>query len=77
MLQSGVAPVNQKWINQINASYGVESSIGTIEDMISNGLLTETANGLVDTGLSQAIQNESAYSLIDDIFFLLLLMTQV
>lgn len=68
LLQTGVAPTNQTWINQINASYGVESSIGTIEDMITNGLLTETAEGLIDTGLSQAIQNAPAYSLVDDIF---------
>lgn len=62
LLQTGVAPTNQTWINNLNSAYGVESSIGTIEDMISNGLLTETANGLVDTGLSQAIQSQSAWT---------------
>lgn len=68
MLQAGVAPVNQTWLNQINASYGIESSIGTIGDCIENGLLTETGGQLIDTGLSEAIANQTAYSLIDDIF---------
>ena len=68
MLQAGVAPVNQSWLNQINASYGIESSIGTIGDCIENGLLTEAGGQLIDTGLSEAIANQTAYSLIDDIF---------
>ena len=62
ILQTGVAPTNQNFINAINSSYGVESSIGTIEDMISNGLLTESGGSLIDTGLSQAIQNESVWT---------------
>ena len=36
LLQTGVAPTNQTWINSLNSAYGVESSSGTIEDMISN-----------------------------------------
>lgn len=70
LLQTGVAPTNQSWLNQLNNAYGVESSIGTIEDMISNGLLTESGGSLIDTGLSQAIQNESAWNDLglDDIF---------
>lgn len=62
MLQTGVAPVNQTFIDTLNASYGVESSIGTIEDMITNGLLTQTSTGLVDTGLSAAIESQAAYT---------------
>lgn len=62
LLQTGVAPTNQNFLNAINSSYGVESSIGTIEDMISNGLLTESGGNLIDTGLSQAIQNESVWT---------------
>lgn len=62
MVEAGVAPVNQSWLNTLNSSYGVESSIGTLENAIQNGLLTETASGLVDTGLSSAIESSSAYS---------------
>ena len=62
LLQTGVAPTNQNFINAINSSYGAESTIGTIEDMISNGLLTESGGTLIDTGLSQAIQNESVWT---------------
>lgn len=70
ILQTGVAPTNQTWLNSINSAYGVESSIGTIEHMISNGLLTESGGQLIDTGLSQAIQNQSAWTdlVLDDIF---------
>lgn len=70
LLQTGVAPTNQTWINQINQAYGVESSIGTIENMINNGLLTESGGQLIDTGLSQAIQNQSAWNDLglDDLF---------
>lgn len=62
LLQTGVAPTNQNFINAINNAYGAESSIGTIENMINNGLLTESGGSLIDTGLSQAIQNESVWS---------------
>ena len=62
LLQTGVAPTNQNFINAINNAYGAESSIGTIENMISNGLLTESGGSLIDTGLSQAIQNESVWT---------------
>lgn len=70
LLECGVAPVNVNWLNQLNNAYGATSSIGTIEDMITNGLLTDTGNGLIDSGLSQAIQNNPAYEdlFIDDIF---------
>lgn len=62
LLQTGTAPVNQSYIDLINSSYGVESSIGTIEDMISSGLLTESGNTLIDTGLSTAIESQPAYT---------------
>lgn len=62
LLQSGAAPVNSSWVNTLNVSYGVESSIGTIENAIQSGLLTETATGLVDTGLSSAIESAPAYT---------------
>lgn len=70
MLQAGVAPVNNAWLAQLNNAYGVESSIGTIADCIESGLLTQTAEGLVDSGLSQAIASESAYTSLglSDIF---------
>lgn len=61
LLQTGTAPVNQSYIDLLNSSYGVESSIGTIEDMISSGLLTESGNMLIDTGLSTAIESQPAY----------------
>lgn len=56
-LQTGVAPVNQTWVNTLNASYGY-----TIETAISEGLLTETASGLIDTGLASSIESATAYS---------------
>lgn len=57
MLQCGVAPVNTNYINALNTSYGY-----TIETAISEGLLTETAEGLVDTGLASAIEEAAAYT---------------
>lgn len=57
MLQAGVAPVNQSYLTALNTSYGY-----TIETAISEGLLTETAGTLVDTGLSSAIESASAYT---------------
>ena len=57
MLQCGVAPVNTNYLNTLNTSYGY-----TIESAISQGLLTETASGLVDSGLSTAIEGASAYA---------------
>ena len=70
MLEAGVAPVNNTWVNSLNNAFGVESSIGTIDDMITNGLLTESGGTLVDTGLSQAIEATAEYTSlgIDDIF---------
>lgn len=62
LLQTGVAPTNQTWLNQLNSAYGVTSTIGTIEDCITNGLLTETSNGLVDSGLSNAISSIPEYT---------------
>lgn len=56
-LQCGVAPVNTNYLAALNSSYGY-----TIETAISEGLLTETASGLVDTGLSSAIEGASAYT---------------
>ena len=70
MLEAGVAPVNNTWVNSLNNAFGVESSIGTIDDMITNGLLTESGGTLIDTGLSQAIEATAEYTSlgIDDIF---------
>lgn len=62
LLQTGTAPTNMEWLNQLNAAYGVESSIGTIEQCITDGLLTETAEGLIDTGLSAAIEAAPEYT---------------
>lgn len=62
LLQTGTAPTNTQWLNTLNTAYGVESSIGTIEQCISNGLLTETAEGLIDTGLSAAIEAAPEYT---------------
>lgn len=62
LLQTGTAPTNTQWVDQLNNAYGIESSIGTIEDAISNGLLTETAEGLIDTGLSAAIEAAPEYT---------------
>lgn len=57
LLQTGVAPTNTQWLNTLNNSYSI-----TIEESISQGLLTETAEGLVDSGLANYISNASAYS---------------
>lgn len=57
MLQAGVAPVNQSYLTALNTSYGY-----TIETAISEGLLTESAGTLVDTGLSSAIESATAYT---------------
>lgn len=62
LLQTGVAPTNTQWLNQLNTAYGAASTIGTIEDCMSNGLLTQTASGLVDTGLSNAIASTPEYT---------------
>lgn len=62
MLQTGVAPVNQAWLTKLNNAYGVESPIGTIQDCINQGLLTQSGNTLIDTGLSSAIEASSAYT---------------
>lgn len=62
LLQTGVAPTNTQWLNQLNNAYGAASTIGTIEDCISSGLLTQTSNGLVDSGLSTAISNLPEYT---------------
>lgn len=50
------------WLTQLNNAYGVESSIGTLENAISQGLLTESAGTLIDTGLSDAIMANPAYT---------------
>lgn len=57
LLQAGVAPTNNQWLNTLNNSYSI-----TIEESISQGLLTETAEGLVDSGLANYISNASAYT---------------
>lgn len=57
LLQTGVAPTNTSWLNALNSSYGY-----TIETAISEGLLTESAGTLIDTGLSSAIESASAYT---------------
>lgn len=57
LLQTGVAPTNTQWLNTLNNSYSI-----TIEESISQGLLTETAEGLVDSGLANYISNASAYT---------------
>lgn len=62
MVQAGAAPVSTTFLDTLDASYGIESSIGTIEDCITSGLLTESGGTLVDTGLSTAIESASAYS---------------
>lgn len=62
LLQSGAGVTNQNWLNTLNASYGAESTIGTIEDCITNGLLTEVEGTLVDSGLSSAIESANAWS---------------
>lgn len=56
-LQCGAAPVNTNYLAALNSSYGY-----TIETAISEGLLTETAGGLVDSGLASAIEGASAYT---------------
>lgn len=62
MLECGVAPVNNTWITRLNNAYGVESSIGTIQDAINSGLLINSGGSLIDNGLSNAIVNNSAYN---------------
>lgn len=62
LVSTGYAPTNTQWLNSLNSAYGVSSTIGTIEDCITNGLLTETANGLVDSGLSNAISSLPEYT---------------
>lgn len=62
LMQTGTAPINESWVTTLNTAYGVESTFGTVEDMISSGLLTETAEGLIDSGLSSAIESSTAYS---------------
>lgn len=57
MLQAGVAPTNTSWLTSLNSSYGY-----TIETAISEGLLTESAGTLIDTGLSSAIESATAYT---------------
>lgn len=70
LLQCGVAPVDNQFINRLNGAYGVTSSIGTIEDAVNNGLLINENGTLVDNGLRAAIEAEDAYVdlHIDDIF---------
>ena len=65
ILQTGAAPVNQTWINSLNSAYGY-----TIETAISEGLLTESAGGLVDSGLSSSIASSAEYTSLglSDIF---------
>ena len=62
LMSSGAGVTNMDWLNQLNTAYGVESSIGTLENAISQGLLTESAGTLIDTGLSDAIMESSAYT---------------
>ena len=62
LMSSGAGVTNMDWLTQLNNAYGVESSIGTLENAISQGLLTESAGTLVDTGLSDAIMANSAYT---------------
>lgn len=57
LLQTGAAPVNQTWVGSLNSAYGY-----TIETAISEGLLTESAGGLIDTGLSSSIASSAEYS---------------
>ena len=62
LMSSGAGVTNMEWLNQLNTAYGVESSIGTLENAINQGLLTESAGTLIDTGLSDAIMANSAYT---------------
>ena len=62
LMSSGTGVTNMEWLNQLNTAYGIESSIGTLENAISQGLLTESAGTLIDTGLSDAIMANSAYT---------------
>lgn len=65
ILQTGAAPVNQTWVSGLNSAYGY-----TIETAISEGLLTESAGGLIDTGLSSSIASSAEYTSLglSDIF---------
>lgn len=70
MLECGVAPVNNNWVTNLNNAYGIESSIGTIQDAINSGLLIESGGTLIDNGLADAIASNSAYTSLglSDIF---------
>lgn len=57
LLQTGAAPVNQSYVDALNTSYGY-----TIESAINDGLLTQTSEGLIDSGLSSSIASSSAYT---------------
>ena len=65
LMQTGVAPTNTQWLNSLNNAYGY-----SIESAISEGLLTETAGGLVDSGLAASIEAAPEYTSlgIDSIF---------
>lgn len=62
LMSSGAGITNMDWLSQLNSAYGIESAIGTMEDAIANGLLTESGGALIDTGLSDAIMANSAYT---------------
>lgn len=64
-LQTGAAPVNQTFLNTLNTSYGVTSEIGTLQNALNNGLLTESGGTLIDTGLSSAIESAPAYDALN------------
>lgn len=75
---NGAAVTNQSWLNQLNTSYGIESSIGTLTGtdgslgaMYEAGLFDVAADGtFIDNGLLSAIESQPAYTScnIDDIF---------
>lgn len=75
---NGAAVTNNSWLNQLNASYGIESSIGTLTGtdgslgaMYEAGLFDIAADGtFIDNGLLSAIESQPAYTNcnIDDIF---------
>lgn len=62
LMSSGAGVTNMDWLSQLNSAYGVESTIGTMEDAIASGLLSESGGALIDTGLSDAIMANSAYT---------------
>lgn len=64
-LQTGAAPVNQTFIDTLNTSYGVSSNIGSLQNAINSGLLTESGGTLIDTGLSSAIESAPAYDALN------------